>query len=174
MQARTPLNSFRKRSKLMLLRRYLNRRKDVLCVEAGEFLVWDRHKVRNVNLAHSVHIPTRKVRPHSTSLSIPAIKLAHIFHFIQMSPVTCFPGNLHIFPGLLSPNYFYRPPPPFMSSRNVCKWAYQDINILNIMFHAPMGRFQLELIYYFTYFSTFVPSYIWVFLSVGLSLLIHF
>ena len=26
------------------------------------------------------------------------------------------------------------------------------------MFHAPMGRFQLELIYYFTYFSTVVPS----------------
>ena len=25
--------------------------------------------------------------------------------------------------------------------------------LLNIMFHAPMGRFQLELIYYFTYFS---------------------
>ena len=26
------------------------------------------------------------------------------------------------------------------------------------MFHAPIGRFQLELIYYFTYFSTVVPS----------------
>ena len=26
------------------------------------------------------------------------------------------------------------------------------------MFHAPMVRFQLELIYYFTYFSTDVPS----------------
>ena len=26
------------------------------------------------------------------------------------------------------------------------------------MFHAPMGRFQLELIYCFTYFSTVVPS----------------
>ena len=25
--------------------------------------------------------------------------------------------------------------------------------LLNTMFHAPMGRFQLELIYYFTYFS---------------------
>ena len=30
----------------------------------------------------------------------------------------------------------------------------QDFNsvLLNIMFHAPMGGFQLELIYYFTYF----------------------
>ena len=35
--------------------------------------------------------------------------------------------------------------------------------LLNIMFHAPMGRFQLELIYYFTYFSTVVPSNICVF-----------
>jgi len=26
------------------------------------------------------------------------------------------------------------------------------------MFHAPMGRFQLELIYYFAYFFTVVPS----------------
>ena len=26
------------------------------------------------------------------------------------------------------------------------------------MFHAPMGRFQLELIYNFTYFSIIVPS----------------
>ena len=26
------------------------------------------------------------------------------------------------------------------------------------MFHAPMGRFQLELIYYFTYFFTVFPS----------------
>ena len=36
--------------------------------------------------------------------------------------------------------------------------------LLNIMFHAPMGRFQLELIYYFTYFSTVVPSNSCVFL----------
>ena len=27
--------------------------------------------------------------------------------------------------------------------------------LLNIMFHAPMERFQLELIYYFTYFFTY-------------------
>jgi hypothetical protein len=26
------------------------------------------------------------------------------------------------------------------------------------MFHAPMGRFKLELIYYFTYFSIVIPS----------------
>jgi hypothetical protein len=29
----------------------------------------------------------------------------------------------------------------------------ENIILLNIMFHAPMGRFQLELIYNFTYFS---------------------
>ena len=39
--------------------------------------------------------------------------------------------------------------------------------LLNIMLHAPMERFQLELIYYFTYFSTVVPSNICVFLSCG-------
>ena len=33
------------------------------------------------------------------------------------------------------------------------------------MFHAPMGRYQLELIYYFTYFSTVFPCNICVFLS---------
>jgi hypothetical protein len=37
--------------------------------------------------------------------------------------------------------------------------------LLNIMFHAPMGRFQLEFIYYFTYFSTIVPSNSCVFIS---------
>ena len=36
---------------------------------------------------------------------------------------------------------------------------------LNIMIHAPMGRYQLELIYYFTYFSTVIPSKSCVFLS---------
>ena len=33
------------------------------------------------------------------------------------------------------------------------------------MFHAPMERFQLEIVYYFTYFSTVVPFNICVFLS---------
>ena len=42
---------------------------------------------------------------------------------------------------------------------------YRRKILLNIMFHAPMGRFQLELIYYFNYFSTVVPSNICVFLS---------
>ena len=37
--------------------------------------------------------------------------------------------------------------------------------LLNAMFHAPMGRFQLELIYNFIYFSTVVPSNSYVFLS---------
>ena len=35
-------------------------------------------------------------------------------------------------------------------------------------------RHGLKLIYYSTYFSTVIPSKICVFLSVGLSLLIHF
>ena len=43
------------------------------------------------------------------------------------------------------------------------------------MYHAPIGRFQLELIYYFTYFSSVVPSNICVFFPVALSFLIqHF
>ena len=37
--------------------------------------------------------------------------------------------------------------------------------LLNIMFHALMGRFLLELIYYFTYFSTVIPTNIYVVLS---------
>ena len=34
------------------------------------------------------------------------------------------------------------------------KWEYNNkVSILlNVMFHAPIGRFQLELINYFTYF----------------------
>ena len=36
------------------------------------------------------------------------------------------------------------------------------------MCHAPMGRLQLELIYYFTYFSTVVPTNSCVFLSCSL------
>jgi len=32
------------------------------------------------------------------------------------------------------------------------------------MFHASMGIFQLELIYYFNYFSTIVPSHICMFI----------
>ena len=37
--------------------------------------------------------------------------------------------------------------------------------LLNIMFHAPMGRFRLEVIDYFTYFSTVIPSNICMLLS---------
>ena len=37
--------------------------------------------------------------------------------------------------------------------------------LLNTMFHAPTGRFQLELIYYFTYFSTVIPFNICVLIS---------
>ena len=47
--------------------------------------------------------------------------------------------------------------------------------LLNIMFHTPMGRFQLELIYYFTYFSPSSHPALVCFFPVGLSLLIqHF
>ena len=47
--------------------------------------------------------------------------------------------------------------------------------LLNIVFHAPMGRFQLELIYYFTYFSPSSHSALVCFFPVGLSFLIqHF
>ena len=43
-----------------------------------------------------------------------------------------------------------------------------------IMFHAPMGRFQLELIYYFTYFSPTSHQKLVCFFPVDPSLLIHF
>ena len=43
------------------------------------------------------------------------------------------------------------------------------------MFHAPMGRFQLELIYYFAYFSSLSHPRVVCFFPVGLLLLIqHF
>jgi hypothetical protein len=35
--------------------------------------------------------------------------------------------------------------------------------LLNIMFHTPMGRFQLELFIFITYFSTVVPFSSFVF-----------
>ena len=44
----------------------------------------------------------------------------------------------------------------------------------NIMFHAPMGRFQLELFIFITYFSIIIPFNV-VFFPVGLSSLMrHF
>ena len=42
------------------------------------------------------------------------------------------------------------------------------------MFHAPMGRFQLELINYFTYFSPSSHLTLMCFFPVGIKLLIHF
>ena len=56
-----------------------------------------------------------------------------------------------------------------------CRTGYLPfLSILfNTMFHAPMGRFHLEVIYYLTYFSTAVPSNS-CFFPVGLSPLIHF
>ena len=48
----------------------------------------------------------------------------------------------------------------------VLRYQLSDvINTLNSMFHTPMGRFQFELIYYFTCFSTIVPSNSCMFLS---------
>ena len=44
-------------------------------------------------------------------------------------------------------------------------YIFPESILSNIMFHAPMGIFQLELIYYFTYFSTVVPSNSSVFIS---------
>ena len=47
-------------------------------------------------------------------------------------------------------------------------YSYRDFKspiLLNIKLHAPMGRFQLELIYCFTYFSNVVPSKMCVFHS---------
>jgi hypothetical protein len=44
-------------------------------------------------------------------------------------------------------------------------WLGQVSILLNIMFHAQMERFQLELIYYSIYFSTVVPFNSCVFLS---------
>ena len=68
-----------------------------------------------------------------------------------------------------------------MDRKNKAYWwsvrssDFTPLTLLNIMFHARMRRFQLELIYYFTYFSTIVPSNSCVFLSCRLSSLIqHF
>ena len=49
------------------------------------------------------------------------------------------------------------------SCKPSCK--LQESILLNIMFHAPIGRFQLELIYYFIYFSALVPYNICVLFS---------
>ena len=50
--------------------------------------------------------------------------------------------------------------------RHLYKCCIDPLTILlNIMFQAPMGRFQLELMCYFTYFSTVVTSNICVFIS---------
>ena len=47
--------------------------------------------------------------------------------------------------------------------------------LLNIMFHASIGRFQLELFIFITYFSTIVPFNSCVFFPISLSLLVwHF
>ena len=47
--------------------------------------------------------------------------------------------------------------------------TYYSSILLNIMFHAMMGRFQLELIIFITCFSTVVPFKSCVFFHVGLS-----
>ena len=50
----------------------------------------------------------------------------------------------------------------------------QSSIFLNIMFHAPMGSFQLQLIYYSTYFSLWSLLTFVCFFPVGLSLLIQY
>ena len=50
--------------------------------------------------------------------------------------------------------------------------SFQHVKIpilLNIMSHAPMGRFQLELFIFITYFSTVVPSNVVFYFPAGLS-----
>ena len=44
-------------------------------------------------------------------------------------------------------------------------YSFQEINTFINMFHAPMAKFELELIHYFTYFFSVVRSNICVFLS---------
>ena len=39
----------------------------------------------------------------------------------------------------------------------LCPSLQTQLKLLNIMFHVPMGRFQLELFIFVTYFSTVVP-----------------
>jgi hypothetical protein len=58
------------------------------------------------------------------------------------------------------------PPEEHITWSGMIEYHSEHINyiLLNIMFHAPMRRFQLQLIYYITYFSTVVPSYIYLFL----------
>ena len=46
--------------------------------------------------------------------------------------------------------------------------------LLNIIFYAPMGRFQLKLFIFIIYFSADVPFTTCAFFPVGLSSLIHF
>jgi len=48
-------------------------------------------------------------------------------------------------------------------------FIYLNLILFNIMFHAPMGRFQLEITYYFTYFSPSSHPIFVFFFPVGLS-----
>ena len=42
-------------------------------------------------------------------------------------------------------------------SSELIRLIFEFLILLNIMFHAPMGRFQLELFIFITYLSTVVP-----------------
>jgi hypothetical protein len=64
----------------------------------------------------------------------------------------------------------------FLAENNTIYTAeiqFKQSILLYIMFHAPMGRFQLELIYYFTYFSPSSHLTLACFFPIGLSVLIQ-
>ena len=84
---------------------------------------------------------------------------------------------LHIFPIFRSIYGFYaKKNLPFFCEPFIDPFFKISVRILlNIMFHAPTGRFQLELINYFTYFSPSSHPTLVCFFPVGLLLLIqHF
>ena len=60
----------------------------------------------------------------------------------------------------------YFPFEDYVEQLNMAFIILSEISVLlNIMFYGPMGIFQLELIYFITYFSTIVPYNSCVFLS---------
>ena len=69
-------------------------------------------------------------------------------------------SNMSHLPGTNRKNMWNSRPYHFKKNQIPILWI-----LLNIMFHATIGRSQLELIYYLTYFSTVVPFNSCVFLS---------
>ena len=116
----------------------------------------------------------------------PNRSLENYFHFLSLDPFNHCLINLTIF--LPRPSNFHQiltnihlcpcpliiyPKDPSLATKPTAK--HVPSILLNIMFHAPMGRFQLELIYYFTYFSPSSHPTILCLFPVGLlSLIQHF